>query len=212
MGKFILMAAASIALASGLPSPTFAQTAAPPGAAGVPPGGAGGASVATPPPTLPATDLPTARPARPALPLRSPVLPLSRVRSGPVDIPFSRLVDIPYYKLNYRLLDDTYEERDAKARRYASFRWDSVSYCRYPSGWNGPGAYHFGDRHRDGYGWDGGYPWQGPGVEADHEDAEAFAEAKAEYAIAFRHAGECAPHDRHYRRHRYRPVVLRRKD
>ena len=71
--------------------------------------------------------------------------------------------DVPYYKLDYRKLDDTYEARDARALRYAFFYWDGKPYCRYRSGWNGPGAYEVGTRLRPGHGWDGGYPWQGPG-------------------------------------------------
>lgn len=118
--------------------------------------------------------------------------------------------DFPYYKLNYANYDTTYEAVDAKARRYAFFYWDGQPYCRYRTGWNGPGAYHVGTRLKRGYGWDGGYPWQGPGVPADHEDDEAYAQAKTDYAREFRRSAVCGVVHRHRRvRHR---VVLRRKD
>lgn len=118
--------------------------------------------------------------------------------------------DIPYYKLDYRRYDDSYPAEDAKARRFAEFRWDGQRYCRYPSGWIGPGAYRVGDRYRRGYGWDAGYPWQGPGTEADHGDAQDFADYAASYAREFRRGPFCATY--RHRRYRGHPVVLRRKD
>ena len=125
--------------------------------------------------------------------------------------------DIPYYKLNYAKYDTTYETIDAKARRFAFFYWDGAAYCRYRSGWNGPGAYHVGDRRRPGQGWDGGYPWQGPGTPADHDDEKPFAEYQADYSREFGRAAVCGIHVRHHRRvvrHNIRrhKVVLRRKD
>lgn len=120
--------------------------------------------------------------------------------------------DFPYYKLNYAQFDTTYEAVDAKARKFAFFYWDGRPYCRYRTGWNGPGAYHVGDRRRTGRGWDGGYPWQGPGTPADHDDEKPFAEYQAEYAREFRHAAVCGVHVRHHRRIVHRTVVLRRKD
>lgn len=119
--------------------------------------------------------------------------------------------DIPYYKLDYRQLDETYEKSEANARHFVYFYWDGKPYCRYRSGWNGPGAYEVGTRLRRGHGWVGGYPWQGPGQPADHEDAEAYAEALADYPREF--PGTCAPRH-HVRRyvHRHRTPVLRRKD
>jgi hypothetical protein len=95
---------------------------------------------------------------------------------------------------------------------FASFYWDGKAYCRYRSGWNGPGAYEAGKSLRRGTGWDGGYPWQGPGTPADHEDAQAFAEYKADYAHDFRNADTCGRRiSHHYRRH-HRMTVLRRMD
>lgn len=116
--------------------------------------------------------------------------------------------DRPYYRLNYAALDTTYEAVDAQARHYASFYWDGKLYCRYRTGWNGPGAYLIGTRDRPGQGWNGGYPWQGPGTPADHEDDEAFAEAQANYAREFGHSPVCEPRLVHRRAH---SVVLRRK-
>lgn len=120
--------------------------------------------------------------------------------------------DIPYYKLNYAKYDTTYEAIDAKARKLAFFYWGGAAYCRYRSGWNGPGAYHVGDRRRPGLGWDGGYPWQGPGTPADHDDDKPFAEYQAEYARDFGHNAVCGVLVRHHRRVVRRTVVLRRKD
>ncbi len=120
--------------------------------------------------------------------------------------------DIPYYKLNYAKYDTTYEAIDAKARKLAFFYWDGAAYCRYRSGWNGPGAYHVGDRRRPGRGWDGGYPWQGPGTPADHDDEKSFPEYQAEYARDFGHNAVCGVHVRHHRRIVRHTVVLRRKD
>lgn len=120
--------------------------------------------------------------------------------------------DIPYYKLNYARYDTTYEAIDAKARKLAFFYWDGAAYCRYRSGWNGPGAYRVGDRRRVGKGWDGGYPWQGPGTPADHDEDKPFAEYQAEYVREFRHAAVCGVHVRRHRRVVRRTVVLRRKD
>ena len=119
--------------------------------------------------------------------------------------------DIPYYKLNYNRYDYTYESEQVKARRFAFFRWDDNAYCRYPSGWNGPGAYRIGTRWKRRFGWDGGYPWQGPGTAADHDDDQAFANSSADYVRDFRRAGECGSRvHRHHRRHR--SATLRRKD
>ncbi len=118
--------------------------------------------------------------------------------------------DYPYWKLNYAHYDTTYAEIDRKARRQASFRWDAAVYCRYRTGWQGAGAYRIGDRFRTRYGWDGGYPWQGPGVEADHDGEEPMAVYRAEYARAFGRAPVCGT-VRHRRVIR-REVVLRRKD
>lgn len=120
--------------------------------------------------------------------------------------------DIPYYKLNYANYDTTFEAIDAKARKYAFFYWDGAAYCRYRSGWNGPGAYHVGDRRRPGQGWDGGYPWQGPGTPADHDDEPSFAAYQADYAQEFDHTAVCGVHVRQHRRVHRRAVVLRRKD
>ena len=121
-----------------------------------------------------------------------------------------KAADAPYYRFYYPALDTTYERIDAQARRYASFYWDGKYYCRYRSGWNGPGAYEAGTRRRPQHGWDGGYPWQGPGTPADHEDAEDFAAARVAYAREFGHEPVCGPY-RHHRRP-YRGVVLRRMD
>ncbi len=118
--------------------------------------------------------------------------------------------DYPYWKLNTAQFDTTYEAIDAQARRYASFRWDGDSYCRYPTGWQGPGAYHVGDRFKPGQGWDGSYPWQGPGVEADHDGDESMDAYRAEYAHAFGRGPFCATV--HHTRHHMHRVVLRRKD
>lgn len=117
--------------------------------------------------------------------------------------------DIPYYKLNYADYDYTYAWEEKQARHYANFYWDGKLYCRYPTGWNGPGAYHVGDRFRRGQGWDGGYPWQGPGTPADHDDARSFDDYKATYAREFGRGPFCRPHHRVRRHH---PIVLRRKD
>ncbi len=117
--------------------------------------------------------------------------------------------DAPYYKLNYARFDTTYESVDAQARHYVAFTWDGKSYCRYRAGWNGPGVYAAGMATRRGYGWEGGYPWQGPGTPADHDDDEDFAASQAEYAADFRSAGACGPR---LRRHRHHRVVLHRKD
>ena len=118
--------------------------------------------------------------------------------------------DYPYWKLNYARYDTTYAAIDRKARRFAEFRWDAALYCRYRSGWEGAGAYHLGDRFKTRFGWDGGYPWQGPGVPADHDDDESMAFYRANYAREFGHAPVCG-RVRHHRRVR-REVVLRRKD
>ena len=117
--------------------------------------------------------------------------------------------DYPYWKLDYARYDTTYAAVDRQARRFASFRWDAAIYCRYRSGWEGPGSYHVGDRFRTRFGWDGGYPWQGPGVPADHDDEDSMAVYRANYARAFGREPVCGP-VRHRRRHP--EVVLRRKD
>jgi hypothetical protein len=116
--------------------------------------------------------------------------------------------DYPYYRLNYATLDTTYEALDAQARRHVEFYWDGKLYCRYRVGWNGPGAYLVGTQNRPGFGWNGGYPWQGPGTPADHEDDQAFAEAQADYAREFGRSPTC---DERPLRRRAHPVVLRRK-
>jgi hypothetical protein len=118
--------------------------------------------------------------------------------------------DYPYWKLNYLRYDTTYAALDVQARRFASFRWDNALYCRYRTGWEGPGAYHLGDRLRTRQGWDGGYPWQGPGVAADHDDDESMAFYRANYRREFGREPVCGRVRRHLRRHR--EVVLRRKD
>ena len=122
----------------------------------------------------------------------------------------ARAADSPYYRLNYANYDTTYEAVDAKARTLPSFYWDGKRYCRYRTAWNGPGAYEIGTRDRPGLGWDGGYPWQGPGTPEDHDDAADYAESQAAYAAVFGREPVCEPHV-HYRRHRS-AVVLRRKD
>lgn len=116
--------------------------------------------------------------------------------------------DYPYWKLNYARYDTTYAALDRQARRFPSFKWDATTYCRYRSGWQGPGAYKIGDRYHRRFGWDAGYPWQGPGVEADHEDAEALADARVQYRRDFGREPVCGP-VRHRRVHRV--IVLRRK-
>lgn len=120
--------------------------------------------------------------------------------------------DIPYYKLNYAKYDYTYQWEVERAKRYASFYWDGTLYCRYRSGWQGPGAYHVGTRWKTRFGWDGGYPWQGPGAPADRDedDERSPAQIRADYNRDFRRAGECGPR-RHHRRVHHQ-VVLRRKD
>ena len=118
--------------------------------------------------------------------------------------------DYPYWKLNYAQYDTSYAAVDRKAEHFASFIWDATTYCRYRSGWQGPGVYQVGDRFRTRFGWDGGYPWQGPGVEADHDGDETMAEYRAEYGRRFGREPVCGP-VRH-RRHIRREVVLRRKD
>ncbi len=115
--------------------------------------------------------------------------------------------DYPYWKLNYRNYDTTYAALDVEARRFAAFRWDNGTYCRYRTGWQGPGAYLMGDRFRTRHGWNGGYTWQGPGVEADHDGEESMAFYRANYAREFGREPVCGP----VRRHRHREVVLRRK-
>ncbi len=115
---------------------------------------------------------------------------------------------MPYYKLNTAKYDYTYQWEEAHARHFASFYWDGKAYCRYRTGWNGPGAYEAGTRRRPGHGWDGGYPWQGPGTPADHDDDQSFAEYQASYAQEFRAGPFCGTP----RRHHHRMVVLRRKD
>lgn len=117
--------------------------------------------------------------------------------------------DYPYWKLDYARYDTTYAAVDAKAHRFASFRWDAEVYCRYRTGWQGPGAYRLGDRFRTRYGWDGGYPWQGPGMPADHDGDETMAAYQADYVRAFGREPVCEP-VRHHRRIR-REIVLRRK-
>ena len=117
--------------------------------------------------------------------------------------------DYPYWKLNYARYDTTYAAIDHRARRFAEFKWDATTYCRYRSGWEGPGAYKVGDRDRRRFGWDAGYPWQGPGVEADHDDAGALAEARVQYRRDFGREPVCGSVRR---RHIRREVVLRRKD
>lgn len=121
-------------------------------------------------------------------------------------------VDYPYWKLNYHRFDYTYASEQAKARRFAGFYWDAKFYCRYRSGWNGPGAYEIGTRYRRGRGWDGGYPWQGPGQPADHEDDEAYAEARALYGRTLYHAPVCGTRHVHIRIRTRHEVVLKRKD
>ncbi|RYB07771.1 hypothetical protein D3272_01180 [Lichenibacterium ramalinae] len=117
--------------------------------------------------------------------------------------------DYPYWKLNYAHYDTTYADIERKAHHLATFRWDAEVYCRYRTGWQGPGAYRIGDRFRTRAGWDGGYPWQGPGVPADHDGDEAMNVYRADYAREFGREPVCAP-VRHYR-HIRREVVLRRK-
>ena len=118
--------------------------------------------------------------------------------------------DYPYWKLHVARYDTTYAALDAHARRFASFRWDAALYCRYRTGWQGAGAYHVGDRFRTRFGWDGGYPWQGPGVPADHDDDEPMAFYRANYAQVYGREPVCGPVRHH--RHRRHEVVLRRKD
>ena len=118
--------------------------------------------------------------------------------------------DYPYWKLDYGRYDTSYAALDRRARRFPEFKWDATTYCRYRAGWEGPGAYKVGDRTHRHFGWDGGYPWQGPGVVADHEDAEALADARVAYRRGFGHAAVCGPVRHHRRIHR--EVVLRRKD
>ena len=118
--------------------------------------------------------------------------------------------DYPYWKLNYAAYDTTYADIDRKARHLASFRWDASVYCRYRTGWQGAGAYRIGDRFKTRFGWNGGYPWQGPGVPADHDDDGDMGVYRADYARAFGREPVCGP-VRHHRRIR-REVVLRRKD
>ena len=130
--------------------------------------------------------------------------------SGFGDFAPDRQRGLPLLKLNTARFDTTYEAVDAQARRYAYFRWDGDAYCRYPTGWQGPGAYHVGDRFKPGQGWDGSYPWQGPGVDADHDGDESMEAYRAEYAHAFGTGPFCAT-VHHDRRHIHR-VVLRRKD
>lgn len=115
--------------------------------------------------------------------------------------------DYPYWKLNYAQYDTTYADIDRKARHNASFRWDAEVYCRYRTGWQGAGAYRVGDRFRTRNGWDGGYPWQGPGVAADHDGDESMAVYQAEYAREFGHEPVCGSVRRRIRHE----VVLRRK-
>ena len=114
----------------------------------------------------------------------------------------------PYWKLNYARYDTTYAAIDRQARRFPEFQWDATAYCRYRSGWEGPGAYKIGDRFRRRFGWDAGYPWQGPGVEADHDDAEALAEARVQYRREFGREPVCGIRHRRVRHE----IVLRRKD
>ena len=116
--------------------------------------------------------------------------------------------DYPYWKLNYARYDTTYAAIDDQARRYAEFRWDAALYCRYPTGWQGPGAYHLGDRFRTRQGWDAGYPWQGPGVPADHDGEEPMAFYRANYARIYKGKPMCGPVRRRIRHE----IVLRRKD
>ena len=122
----------------------------------------------------------------------------------------ARAVDYPYYRLNYAAYDTTYEAVDAQARRLAYFYWDGKAHCRYRTGWNGPGAYEVGTRDRPGYGWEGGYDWQGPGTPADHGNGEDFAAIQADYHREFGNAAVCEPPRVRYRLHH--SVVLRRKD
>ncbi len=117
--------------------------------------------------------------------------------------------DYPYWKLNYSAYDTTYAAIDRKARRFASFRWDATVYCRYRTGWQGAGAYKVGDRFKTRFGWDGGYPWQGPGTPEDHDGEESMAFYRANYQREFGHEPVCGP-VRHHRRIRHE-VVLRRK-
>ena len=118
--------------------------------------------------------------------------------------------DYPYWNLDYAKLDTTYEAIDRKARKNAAFRWDASLYCRYRTGWQGAGAYRLGDRFKTRYGWDGGYPWQGPGRPEDHDGDEPMAVYRADYQRGYGHAPVCGAvrHHRHIRRE----VVLRRKD
>ena len=117
--------------------------------------------------------------------------------------------DYPYWKLDYARYDTTYGALDRQARRYPEFKWDATTYCRYRSGWEGPGAYKIGDRTRRRFGWDAGYEWQGPGVVADHEDEGALAEARMAYHRDFGREPVCGG-VRHRRRIRHE-AVLRRK-
>ena len=118
--------------------------------------------------------------------------------------------DYPYWKLNVARYDTTYAALDRTARHFASFRWDATVYCRYRTGWQGAGAYRVGDRFKSGFGWDGGYPWQGAGAPADHDGEESMAFYRANDAREFGREPVCGP-VRHHRRIR-RDVVLRRKD
>ena len=43
----------------------------------------------------------------------------------------------------------------------AQYRWRGRSYCFYFDGWNGPGWYRCGWRHRRGMGWGGPTGWRG---------------------------------------------------
>ncbi len=141
--------------------------------------------------------------------MRTSILAMAAALAVTLAAPAARAnPDIPYYKLNYADYDYTYQWEVDKARRYPFFYWDGQAYCRYRSGWQGAGAYHVGTRYKRGFGWDGGYPWQGPGTAADHDDDKSFADYRADYAQKFEHAGVCGPR-RHHRRH---GVVLRRKD
>jgi hypothetical protein len=49
----------------------------------------------------------------------------------------------------------------ANALEEVQYRWRGRSYCFYPDGWNGPGWYQCGLRHRRGMGWGGPMGWRG---------------------------------------------------
>ena len=56
-----------------------------------------------------------------------------------------------------------FPQRSALIERVQYHSYDGDNYCWYDDGWQGPGWYWCGDEWLDGFGWGGGYGWNGWG-------------------------------------------------